>query len=176
MARPLQERRGLIKLPAMKRMMILPVTVATVAALCVAALGATVTDLGPWYQALAKPGWNPPDAIFPMGWTLIYALITMAAVTAWRAAPTAAVAEWMIGLFALNGFLNITWSLIFFRMQRPDWAFIEVVALWLSILALILYCGRFSRLSAALLVPYLAWVSFAAALNWAVVELNAPFG
>ncbi|PKP95288.1 MAG: TspO protein, partial [Alphaproteobacteria bacterium HGW-Alphaproteobacteria-15] len=74
----------------MNRMMILPVAVATAAALCVAALGATVTDLGPWYQALEKPGWNPPDVLFPMGWTLIYALITIAGITAWRAAPNAA--------------------------------------------------------------------------------------
>lgn len=160
----------------MNRMMILPVTVATLAAMCVAALGATVTDLGPWYQALAKPGWNPPDLVFPMGWTVIYALITVAMVTAWRAAPTNAEAEWVIGLFALNGFLNITWSILFFRLQRPDWALIEVAVLWLSIVVLIGFCGRFSRGSAALLLPYLAWVSFAAALNWAVVELNAPFG
>jgi tryptophan-rich sensory protein len=160
----------------MNRMMILPVTVATVAALCVAALGATVTDLGPWYQALEKPAWNPPDVVFPMGWTLIYALITLAAVTAWRAAPTSAAAEWVIGLFALNGFLNITWSLIFFRLQRPDWAFAEVIVLWLSIATMIVYCGRFSRTAAWLLLPYLVWVSFAGALNWAVVALNGPFG
>lgn len=160
----------------MNRMMIIPVTVATVAALCVAALGATVTDLGPWYQGLAKPGWNPPDVVFPIGWTVIYALITVSAITAWRAARTSAQAEWVIGLFAFNGFLNITWSLIFFRLQRPDWAFAEVILLWLSILALIIYCGRFSKQAALLLVPYLGWVSFAAALNWAVVELNAPFG
>jgi tryptophan-rich sensory protein len=157
-------------------MMILPVAVATVAALCVAALGATVTDLGPWYQALEKPGWNPPDALFPIGWTIIYALITVAGITAWRAAPTSAAAEWVIVLFALNGFLNITWSLIFFRLQRPDWAFFEVLLLWLSIAAMIAYCGRFSKPAALLLVPYLAWVSFAASLNWAVVQLNGPFG
>jgi len=160
----------------MNRMMIIPVTVATVAALCVAALGATVTDLGPWYQGLDKPDWNPPDVVFPMGWTVIYALITVSAITAWRAARTSAEAEWVIGLFALNGFLNISWSLFFFRLQRPDWAFVEVIVLWLSILVLIVYCGRFSKRAAALLVPYLAWVSFASALNWAVVELNAPFG
>ena len=160
----------------MRSIWILPVAVATVAALCVAALGATITDLGPWYQALEKPAWNPPDIVFPMGWTLIYALITIAGVNAWRAAPTAAHSEWVISLFALNGFLNIAWSLIFFRLQRPDWAFVEVIFLWLSILALILYCGRFSCSAALLLVPYLAWVTFAAALNWAVVELNAPFG
>jgi translocator protein len=157
-------------------MIIIPVTVATAAAICVAALGATVTDLGPWYQGLAKPDWNPPDVVFPMGWTVIYALITIAGITAWRAAPTSAQAESVIGLFALNGFLNIGWSLIFFRLQRPDWAFYEVISLWLSILAMIVYCGRFSRSAALLLVPYLAWVSFAGALNWAVVQLNGPFG
>ncbi|GAA0754801.1 tryptophan-rich sensory protein [Erythrobacter ramosus] len=156
--------------------MIIPVTVATGAALCVAALGATVTDLGPWYQALAKPDWNPPDLVFPMGWTVIYALITVAGITAWRAAPTSAAAEWVLGLFALNGFLNISWSLIFFRLQRPDWAFYEVTLLWLSILVIIVYCGRFSKTAALLLVPYLGWVTFAGALNWSVVQLNAPFG
>ncbi|MFM7350066.1 MAG: TspO/MBR family protein [Erythrobacter sp.] len=160
----------------MKPTLIIPAAVATVAALCVAALGATVTDLGPWYQALAKPDWNPPDVVFPMGWTAIYALITVSGITAWRAAPTSMAAESVIGLFALNGFLNITWSILFFRFQRPDWAFVEVVVLWLSILAMILYCGRFSRGAALLLVPYLGWVSFAGALNWAVVQLNAPFG
>lgn len=156
--------------------MIVPVTIATAMAICVAALGATVTDLGPWYQALAKPGWNPPDVVFPIGWTVIYALITIAGITAWRAAPTAAAAEWVLGLFALNGFLNISWSLIFFRLQRPDLALFELGLLWLSILVMIIFCGRFSRNAALLLVPYLAWVSFAGALNWAVVNLNAPFG
>jgi translocator protein len=160
----------------MRSIWILPVAVATVAALCVAALGATITDLGPWFQALEKPSWNPPDLVFPMGWTLIYAFITIAGINAWRAAPTAAQSEWVISLFALNGFLNILWSLIFFRMQRPDWAFVEVILLWLSILALIIYCGRFSKSAGLLLVPYLAWVTFAGALNWAVVELNGPFG
>lgn len=162
--------------PALMRpTIIIPVIVASIAALCVAALGATVTDLGPWYQALAKPAWNPPDVVFPMGWTVIYALITVAGITAWRAARTSAQAEWVIALFALNGFLNISWSILFFRFQRPDWAFAEVIVLWLSILAIILYVVRFSRPAAALLLPYLGWVSFAAALNWAVVQLNAPF-
>lgn len=162
--------------PTMNRLMIIPVSVATVAALCVAALGATVTDIGPWYQALAKPAWNPPDVVFPIGWTAIYALITVAGITAWRAARTSAQAEWVVGLFALNGFLNISWSILFFRFQRPDWAFVEVTLLWLSILVLIVYCGRFSRSAALLLLPYLGWVSFAGALNWNVVQLNAPFG
>ena len=112
----------------------------------------------------------------PIGWTLIYALNTAAIVSAWRAAPTPRVSDTVIGLFALNAFLNITWSMIFFRIQRPDWAFIEVLLLWLSILALIMYSWRVSKSAALLFLPYLFWVTFAAALNWAVVDLNGPFG
>lgn len=160
----------------MSKTWILPAIVAAIAAAIVAVLGATITDLGPWYQGLAKPSWNPPDWVFPIGWTLIYALNTAAIVSAWRAAPTPRVSDTVIGLFALNAFLNITWSMIFFRIQRPDWAFIEVLLLWLSILALIMYSWRVSKSAALLFVPYLAWVTFAAALNWAVVDLNGPFG
>ena len=155
---------------------ILPAIVAAIAAIIVAALGATITDLGPWYQSLEKPSWNPPDVLFPIGWTLIYALNTYAVVAAWRAAPNSKVSDTIVGLFALNAFLNITWSMIFFRIQRPDWAFVELLLLWLSILALVWYCGRYSKTAALFFLPYLAWVTFAGALNWAVVELNGPFG
>lgn len=153
-----------------------PVVIAAIAALLVAILGATITDLGPWYQALEQPAWRPPDALYGVAWTVIYALIALAAVTAWRGVPDTGHKDMLIGLFALNGFLNILWSLLFFRMQRPDWAMIELVALWISILVLIVVCWRYSKLAGLLLVPYLAWVSFAGALNWSVVRLNAPFG
>lgn len=153
----------------------LPAIVAALAAMLVAAIGATLTDLGPWYQGLKQPAWNPPDAVFPIAWTTIFALAAIAAVEAWRKIERRSTAEWMVGLFALNGFLNIFWSLLFFRLQRPDWALVGVGALWLSVLVLIVYCGRHSRLAGLLLVPYLVWVSIAAALNIAVVDLNAPF-
>lgn len=78
-------------------------------------------------------------------------------------------------LFALNGFLNVLWSLLFFRLKRPDWAMVEVVFLWASVLVLIVYLARFSRAD-RLLWPYLAWVTFAAALNWDIVQRNGPFG
>lgn len=154
----------------------MPVAVATFAAVCVAALGATIIDLGPWYQGLEKPAWNVPDPIYPMVWTIMYALITVSAVTVWRAAPTSRVSQNIISLFALNAFLNISWSLVFFQLERPDLAFSVLIALWLFILGMVIYCGRYSRLAGALLVPYLGWVTMAGAVNWAVVELNAPFG
>ena len=82
----------------------------------------------------------------------------------------------MIGLFALNGFLNLLWSLLFFRLHRPDWSLIEVAALWLSIVGLIIFTARHSRFAGILLTPYLIWVSLASVLNFEIVRLNGPFG
>ena len=83
--------------------------------------------------------------------------------------------EWLIGLFALNGFLNIMWSLLFFRFHRPDWAVFEVMVLWLSVAALIIFIWRRSMIGAVLLLPYLLWVTFAGYLNMTIVHLNGPF-
>lgn len=153
-----------------------PIIVAAIAALLVASLGATITDLGPWYQNLVKPSWQPPDWLFGPVWTLIFALSALSAAIGWREAPSASMRDWVIGLFALNGFLNLFWSLLFFRVKRPDWALAEVALLWLSVLVLILFLARFSGSASRLLWPYLAWVTFAAVLNWRVVTLNGPFG
>ena len=76
---------------------------------------------------------------------------------------------------SVNAAANILWSVLFFRLYRPDWAFIEVWLLWTSILALLAHLGRASRLAAALLLPYLAWVSTAAYLNYTIIQLNGPF-
>ena len=160
----------------MSRAWLFPVVIAALAACLVAWLGATITDTGGWYRSLVQPRWAPPDALYPIGWTVIFALTALAGVTAWREMPNARESEWLIGLFALNGFLNIAWSLIFFRLHRPDWAMIESVLLWCSVLALIVYCFRRSMLAAILLVPYLCWVTFAGYLTMTIVRLNGPFG
>jgi tryptophan-rich sensory protein len=154
---------------------VLPAVVAALAALFTAALGATITDLGPWYQALKRPDWAPPDWLFGPAWTIIFMLCTMSGATAWMAARTRGGADAILGLFALNGFLNLLWSFLFFRLHRPDYAALEVGVLWSSIAALIAVTWRVSRPAALLLLPYLAWVSFAAMLNRATVELNGPF-
>ncbi|UUL83082.1 TspO/MBR family protein [Sphingomonas qomolangmaensis] len=154
---------------------IFPVAIAAVAATFVAIVGATMTDLGPWYRGLAKPDWAPPDALYGVAWTLVFATTALGSVTAWRAIGSRAAADWLIGLFAFNGFLNILWSLLFFRLQRPDWAAIEVVVLGISVLGLTLFAARYSRMGAMLLLPYLGWVLLAGALNWEIVRLNGPF-
>ena len=153
-----------------------PVLVAAAAALFVAVLGALMTDLGPWYLSLRQPPWKPPDWAFGPVWTTIFALAAAAGVIGWRRAPRRATRELLLLLFAMNGFLNVLWSLLYFRLHRPDWALIQVPFLWLSVLALIVVLARYARVAAWLLAPYLVWVTIAAVLNWQTVQLNGPFG
>ncbi len=155
---------------------ILPLSVAALAALLIAGIGGTLTDLGPWYRSLQQPGWAPPDAVFPVAWTLVLAFWALAAVETWRNLATRAQQETLVGLFALTGLLNIGWSLLFFRLQRPDWALAELLLLWLSLVTLALWCRRHSRVAPWLLLPYILWVTLAGFLNLAVVRLNGPFG
>ncbi len=146
------------------------------AALLVATLGGLSTDIGPWYQGLKQPPWKPADMWFGPVWTTIFALTAIAGYLAWTRAATPGARDSVLAATAFNGALNVGWSLLFFRLRRPDWALYEVAALWLSIVVLLVVFGRHSRLAALLVVPYLAWVSFAAVLNAAVVRLNGPFG
>ena len=152
-----------------------PIAGAAAAAIAVAGLGAAATDLGPWYQSLVKPSWQPPDWLFGPAWTLIYALTAISGAVAWSAARDARSRTRILALFALNALLNVTWSELFFGFQRPDWALAEVGLFWMSILMLIVVLRRYSRTASLLLWPYLAWVTFAAFLNLAVVRLNYPF-
>ncbi len=153
-----------------------PILVAAIVAVAVAAIGMTITDLGPWYQSLRKPSWQPPDWLFGPAWTVIFGFAALSAATAWRDATNNYLRDGILILFPINGFFNILWSLLFFRAQRPDWALLEVILLWVSIVGLMVYLGRFSKRGMWLLAPYLAWVTFAGILNWTVVQLNAPFG
>jgi tryptophan-rich sensory protein len=152
-----------------------PVIAAALAAGAVGALGALSTQLGSWYYQLRKPGWQPPDWLFGPAWTLIFALAALAAVVYWRREGDRDSRLLVLVAFTLNGFLNTLWSLLFFRLHRPDWSLYEVGFLWASILLLMVLLDRASRAAATLLLPYLAWVSFAAFLNWEIVQLNAPF-
>lgn len=150
-----------------------------VAALCAFALagaGGLLTEIGPWYRNLRKPSWQPPDWAFGPAWTVILGLAAWSGVLAWDAAPDTAGRVRVAVLFGANALFHLLWSPLFFKFRRPDWALIEVVFLWLSLVALIVGLWPLSHLASWLIVPYLLWVSFAAWLNLAVVRLNAPFG
>lgn len=138
--------------------------------------GGVMTPIDGWYRALNKPSWQPPDWLFGPAWTLILGLAAWAGVIAWNAATTDADRQAVIIVFAVNGLCHFLWSPLFFRLRRPDWALVEVVFLWASLVAMIAVLWPIAPFAGALILPYLAWVSFAAFLNLTIVRLNAPFG
>ena len=145
------------------------------AAFAAATIGgvATATSVQTWYPTLAKPPWNPPSWVFGPAWTLLYGLMSVAAWRVWvRRAELGAKATTVLRLHGLQLVLNALWSLLFFGLQRPDLALIEIVGLW-TILAIIqLQLKTLDRLAAWLWGPYLGWVSFATTLNLAIWYLN----
>ena len=147
--------------------------VCLVACLGAGGLGAIATtpEIEGWYRTIGKPTWNPPDSVFGPVWTALYILMAIAAWLAWRPAGFKA-AAFPLSLFGAQLLLNVAWSWIFFGLHQPGWAFAEIVILWLAIVATIVAFLRCSRLAGWLLVPYLAWVSFASVLNCAIWQLN----
>jgi translocator protein len=136
-----------------------------------AVAGGLLTRLTPWYDALRKPSWKPPDWSFGPIWTIVFGLMTFAIAYAWTAGD-ASQRRLMILVLAINGILNIAWSGIFFVMKNPSLAFAELVAFWLSIVAVIIVMGSISTTAGVLLIPYLAWVTAAGLLNYQIVRLN----
>ncbi len=126
---------------------------------------------GEWYASLAKPSWNPPSSVFGPVWTILYLLMGVAAWMVWREAGFSG-ARRALTLFIVQLVLNALWSYLFFGLQQPMVAFIEIIVLWCAILATILAFWPVSRTAGALLIPYLCWVSFASALNYQLWRLN----
>ena len=123
---------------------------------------------GAWYQALAKPSFNPPNWLFAPVWTVLYIMIAIAGARAWRSGADATT----MLLWGLQLALNATWTWLFFGLKRPDLALIDIAALVLVIAAFALRSRRYDGVCALLFVPYLAWVTFASALNFAIWRLN----
>ncbi len=132
---------------------------------------ATTPEIEGWYATLEKPSWNPPGYVFGPVWTTLYLMMAVAAWLVWRPAGFKT-ATLPLVLFAVQLVLNVAWSWIFFGLHQPGWAFVEIVFLWLAIVATIVAFLRCSRAAGWLLVPYLAWVSFASVLNYAIWQLN----
>jgi tryptophan-rich sensory protein len=151
------------------------ISAAAGAAVFVAIIGGLTTDVGPWLQSRRFPALRPPDWLFGPAWTLIFALTASAGVIAWNEVPDAKARTFLAALFVVNALLNIACSPLFFRWRRPDWALIERLLFWVSVVSLLLYCAGLSSRAALLLLPYIAWVTFAGWLNWRIVRLNAPF-
>jgi tryptophan-rich sensory protein len=144
------------------------------ACLLIGVLGAvsTASSVDTWYTGLNKPSWNPPDWIFGPVWTTLYVMMGVSVWLVWRRRHEVETRAAMM-LFGLQMILNAAWSVLFFGMQRPGWAAAEIVVLWLAIVATTAEFGRISKPAAWLLVPYLAWVSFAGFLNFTIWRLNS---
>lgn len=143
--------------------------------LCLAAAGIgsalTVPSIPVWYQTLAKPSWTPPSWLFAPVWTALYIMMGTAAWLVWRPRGWTG-ASLALGLFVGQLALNVAWSGLFFKLRMPGLAFVEIVVLWLAIAVTTWSFARHSALAAWLLAPYLAWVTFAAALNLSIWRMN----
>ncbi|MGE3822270.1 MAG: TspO/MBR family protein [Isosphaeraceae bacterium] len=139
----------------------------------VAALGGLWTSgsVTSWYPGLNKPSWTPPNWLFGPVWSLLYTMMAVAAWLVWRRGEGRE-AKVGLSLFGTQLLLNLAWSGLFFGLQRPDLGLLDMGALWVAILATAVSFLRVSPVAAGLMLPYLAWVSYAAALNFAIWRLN----
>ncbi len=126
---------------------------------------------GEWYASLNKPSWNPPACVFGPVWSALYTIMAMAAWLVWQRGGFAAQRR-PLALFLTQLALNALWTPLFFGLHQPGIAFAEIILLWLAIACTAAAFWRVSRVAAGLLVPYLAWVSFAMVLNGTLWKLN----
>lgn len=125
-----------------------------------------------WYSQLIKPSFTPPSWLFGPAWTALFVMMGVALFLVWQSRAPRQLARAAYVTFGVQLGLNVLWSALFFGLRQPLWAFAEIVVLWLAILATILMFGRVRPAAAWLLVPYLAWVTFASCLNYAIVLAN----
>lgn len=133
----------------------------------VATIGSLLTSSSvntEWYESI-KPSITPPSWVFPIVWNILFFLIALSLYFSWLKADKQK-KKLAALVFGINLILNMFWSFLYFTLQNPFYAFIELFVLWFSILAMILVTYKIDKKAGWLLVPYLLWVSFAAVLNW----------
>jgi len=133
----------------------------------------TAPSIATWYAGLIKPALNPPSWIFAPVWTTLFALMGIAAFLVWKKGLERKDVKIALIIFAVQLILNTLWSIIFFGFNNPGAAFIEIIFLWLAILATIISFKKISKPTVWLLLPYILWVSFAGYLNFSLWRLNA---
>ncbi len=139
-----------------------------IALVAAAAMTGAMFQPGPWYASLSKPWWTPPNWAFPVVWTTLYIMIAAAGWLVWRAEGVGlALVLWVAQLV-----FNAAWSWIMFSRREIALALVDAVAMWVAILAFIIVAWPVSRTVSLLFLPYMAWVSTAIALNWAVLARN----
>ena len=158
--------------PQSKQQQILGLIGWFVVSFAASAIGAVASvQAGVFYGQLVQPSWAPPSSVFGPVWTVLYALMAIAAWLVWRRGGVRANRN-AISLFLLQLALNALWSWLFFAWHLGGLAFAEIVVLWVLILATVVSFWRVRPLAGALLLPYLLWVTFASVLNYSVWQLN----
>jgi len=149
---------------------ILRLTISVGVTLAVGFIGSlfTTPSISTWYTTLNKPSFNPPNWIFGPVWTLLFIMMAISFYLVWQKGLTLTA----VLIFVLQLILNILWSLFFFYLKNPALALMEIIFLWLAILANIVIFYSISKTTGFLLVPYILWVSFAAFLNYTITSLN----
>ena len=133
---------------------------------------ATTRATPTWYQTLKKPSFDPPEWLFGPAWTLLYLMMAVAAWLVWKQGIGAPGVKLALAVFLVQLILNALWSVLFFGLRSPLAGLVDIVVLWLAILATIVLFFRTSVPAGILLLPYIAWVTFAALLNAAILRLN----
>lgn len=131
----------------------------------------TIAEIPTWYAGLNKPSFNPPNWIFGPMWTTLYVLMGISFYLIWKHSISLE-RSLAIRLFIIQFILNFCWSILFFSLHQIGWAFAEIITMWVFILLTILQFRKLSPTAAALLIPYLLWVSFASILNGSIWNLN----
>lgn len=132
----------------------------------------TISKIPNWYMTLNKPELAPPNWIFGPVWTTLFVLMGIALYIVWKQGIDRKDVKIALYIFGTQLILNVLWSIIFFGLENPGSAFIEIISLWISILLSIIYFYRINKTAGYLLIPYITWVSFASYLNFMIWVLN----
>jgi benzodiazapine receptor len=132
----------------------------------------TSRTVSTWYAVLQRPSFSPPNWVFGPVWTILYLLMGFSLYLIWVKGIKTKKAKIAITFFGVQLGLNALWSILFFGLQQPFWAFIEIIFLWAAILGMIIIFYRIDKRAAYLQIPYILWVSFAAVLNFFIFYIN----
>lgn len=132
----------------------------------------TTPAIPTWYAELSKPSFSPPNWLFGPVWTLLYSLMAISFFLVWEKIENFRKDPFPLGIFLTQLALNSLWSVLFFGLKNPFYAFIDIIVLWVAILLTIITFSKISKKAGLLLIPYLLWVSFATILNFSIFQLK----
>lgn len=152
----------------------LPVLISIIICQMAGLLGSlfTAPAIPTWYASLTKPSFSPPNWVFGPVWIILYTLMGISAYLVWQQGVKKKGVKIALAIFGVQLVLNTLWSILFFGLKLPLYAFIEIIFLWFFILLTILSFSKISKAAGLFLLPYIFWVSFAALLNFYIFKLN----